>query len=179
MKAEVLAELRRIMRGDHAAVTGAHVTVRPAVTPKTPRVTPATPATPKNDGRGNENEENATADAGALLDAIEERAGLAADRVPAAYLDAWARLDHQKPFDVTEAQWWQAVHDGGRFLDARGSEAAEAEWTPSELFDVTAGLVWRLAGASVDAIGADHVHLSDGRMIRRAAVKTTRSLNYH
>ena len=106
-------------------------------------------------------------DEGAEADAIEERAGLAADRVPAAYLDAWARLNHQEPFDVTEAQWRQAVDDGGLFLDARGSEAAETGWTPGELFDVAAGLVWRLAGASVEAIGADHVRLSDGRTIAR------------
>src|SRR5271165_2692385 len=33
-------------------------------------------------------------------DAIEERAGLAADSVPACYLDAWARLNHQKPASV-------------------------------------------------------------------------------
>ncbi len=98
---------------------------------------------------------------------IEERAGLAADRVPAAYLDAWARLNHQRPFDVSEAQWRLALDDGGRFLDAWGSEAAETGWTPGELFDVTAGLVWRLAGDQVDAIGADHVRLSDGRTIAR------------
>jgi hypothetical protein len=161
MKAEALAELRRIMRGE--TVTSQVATV----TPETPRVTPATPVTPKNDGRGNENEENATADAGALLDTIEERAGLAADRVPVAYLDVWARLNHQRPFDVSEAEWRLALDDGGRFLDAWGGEAAEAGWTPGELFDVMAGLVWRLAGEQVDAIGVDRVRLNDGRTIMR------------
>lgn len=55
-----------------------------------------------------------------LRDAIEERAGLAADRVPPAYLDAWARLNHQKPSSVSEAEWRLALDDGGRFLDAWG-----------------------------------------------------------
>ena len=36
---------------------------------------------------------------------IEERAGLAADRVPAVYLDAWARLNHQMPANVDGSQW--------------------------------------------------------------------------
>jgi hypothetical protein len=100
-------------------------------------------------------------------DAIEERAGLAADRVPPVYLDAWARLNCQKPASVSEAEWRLALDDGGRFLDAWGSEAAEAGWTPGQLFDVTAGLVWRLAGERVEAIGGDHVQLSDGRAIVR------------
>ena len=99
--------------------------------------------------------------------AIEERAGLAADRVPPVYLDAWARLCHQKPDGVTEAEWRQAVDDGGRFLDERGREAAELGWRPGELFDVTAGLVWRLAGQRVVYIGADRVHLLDSRVILR------------
>ena len=54
--------------------------------------------------------------------AIEERAGLAADRVPPVYLDAWARLNHQKPEGVSEAEWRRALDDGGRFLDAWGNE---------------------------------------------------------
>ena len=36
-------------------------------------------------------------------DAIEERAGLAADRVPACYLDAWARLQCQRALSVAGA----------------------------------------------------------------------------
>ncbi|HEY1862628.1 MAG TPA: hypothetical protein VGG77_02870 [Roseiarcus sp.] len=34
-------------------------------------------------------------------DAIEEWAGLAADCVPACYLEAWARLNYQRPFAVS------------------------------------------------------------------------------
>jgi hypothetical protein len=94
---------------------------------------------------------------------IEERAGLASDRVPSPYLDAWARLCHQKPAGVSEAEWRQALDDGGRFLDAFGRRAAAIGWTSPELFDVTAGLVWRLNGEHVEAIAADHARLSDGQ----------------
>jgi hypothetical protein len=106
-------------------------------------------------------------DEGAEAGAIEERAGLAADRVPPIYLDAWARLNCQKPASVSEAEWRLALDDSGRFLDAWGSEAADMRWTPGEVFDVTAGLVWRLGGERVGAIGADHVRLRDGRTIKR------------
>ena len=100
-------------------------------------------------------------------DTIEERAGLAVDRVPALYLDAWARLNHQKPFAVSDAEWRLALDDGGLFLDARGNDAAELGWTPGDLFDVTAGLIWRLAGERVETIRRDRVTLSDGRMVMR------------
>jgi hypothetical protein len=32
---------------------------------------------------------------------------------------------------------------------------------------VTAGLIWRLAGDLIEAIGADHVRLSEGRTMAR------------
>jgi hypothetical protein len=99
---------------------------------------------------------------------IEERAGPAADSVPAVYLDAWARLNCQKPASVSERQWRLALDDGGQFLDIWCEEVAALGWTPGELFDVTAGLVWRLAGGRVEAIDADHVRLTDGETIARA-----------
>ena len=107
--------------------------------------------------------------------AVDERAGLAADRVPAVYLDVWARLNCQKPFDVTEAEWRLAIDDGGRFLDAWGSEAAVLGLSPGDLFDVRAGIVWRLAGGRVEALvvdgdGVDHVRLNDGRIIKRPSL---------
>jgi len=55
-----------------------------------------------------------------VADAIEERAALAADSVPACYLDAWARLQCQRPFYPTEEAWQRAIQDAGRFLDAWG-----------------------------------------------------------
>ena len=163
MKADTLARLRSVARGDFAAVSGGDgVTVTPAVTPKKPEVTPVTPVTPKNDERGKATAEGA--------DAVDERAALAAGRVPSVYLDAWARLNHQKPYGVSEPEWRLALDDGGRFLDVCGKEAAALGWTPGELFDVTAGLIWRLAGERVEAIDAYRVRLSDGRTIARGSL---------
>jgi hypothetical protein len=99
--------------------------------------------------------------------AIEERAALAADRMPGCYLDAWARLQCQRPLLLAEGDWRRAIDDGGRFLDAWSDEAAALQWTPGELFDVTAGLVWRLAGERVETLGADHARLADGRILER------------
>jgi hypothetical protein len=107
----------------------------------------------------------------AMADAIEERAALAADCVPACYLDAWARLQCQQPLAIDTDVWRLAIDDAGRFLDAWGNQAAEMGWTRGELFDVAAGLVWHLNGESVAAIGADHVRLSCGRTIRRTEMK--------
>jgi len=66
--------------------------------------------------------------------------------VPEPYLDAWARLQVQKPVHVTVEQWRQAIDDAGRFLDQWGSLAVQFGWTPGDLFDVprdgACGLVW-------------------------------------
>jgi hypothetical protein len=99
--------------------------------------------------------------------AIEERAGLTADRVPPVYLDAWARLNHQKPEGVSEAEWRQALDDGGLFLDRWGADAAALGYSPGELFDVVAGLIWRLAGEQVTGVGTYSVLLPGGRAIKR------------
>jgi hypothetical protein len=96
---------------------------------------------------------------------MEERAGLAADRVPAVFLYVWSPVNHQKPCAVSEAEWRLALDDGGLFLDQWGAEAAALGWTPGDLFDVRAGLVWWLGGARVEALGADHVRLGDGRTL--------------
>jgi len=106
------------------------------------------------------------------MDAVEERAAMAADSVPACYLDAWARINHQKPATVSEAEWRLAIDDGGRFLDAWGGDAATMRWTPGGLFDVPrdgrpGGLVWQLKGERVDALGEDRARLTHGRMIKR------------
>ena len=101
-----------------------------------------------------------------MADAIAERAALA-DRVPARYRDAWARLCHQKPAGVSEAGWRLALDDGGRFLDAWGSEAAKLGWTVGALFDVANGLIWRLAEGSVVELRAGSARTDGGRMIAR------------
>jgi len=43
-----------------------------------------------------------------------------ADRVPEPYLDAWARLQYQKPMAVSAEEWRRAIDAAGRFLDALG-----------------------------------------------------------
>lgn len=98
---------------------------------------------------------------------IEERAGLSADSVPAVYLDAWARLNHQKPEGVTQADWRRALDDGGCFLDGFGKAAAGLGWRPGELFDLGRGLVWRLNGKRVQAIGTHGVRLNNGLALAR------------
>jgi hypothetical protein len=112
------------------------------------------------------------------VDPIEERAGLAADGVPAVYLDAWARLNCRKPASVPEAEWRLALNAGGLFLDAWGPDAAALGWTPGTLFDVTAGLVWQLAGERVETLGPDHARLGDGRTLQqaKASMMTVRRL---
>jgi hypothetical protein len=102
--------------------------------------------------------------------AIEERAGLA-DRVPAVYRDAWARLNVQRPRGVSEEKWRLALDDGGLFLDEFGSEAASLGWTPDEIFDKWIGILWQLKGERVEALGPDDADLSHGRIIRRVRVR--------
>jgi hypothetical protein len=175
MNPDLLARLCAIARGDYATVTpSADVT---GTSQLRQRLAELRQLRPKIVEGGNRETEASTASDGALSDAdagtIEERAGLAADRVPPVYLDAWARLNCQKPSSVSEAQWRLALDDGGRFLDASGNKAADLGWTPGELFDVTVGLAWRLAGERVEAIGADHVRLSNGRIILRGRKQWT------
>ena len=95
--------------------------------------------------------------------AVQERAGMAAGRVPTIYLDTWARLNCQKPTGASESEWRLALADGGLLLDCWGEDAAALGWTPGALFDAASGLAWRLGGARVEALGPDHVRLSDGR----------------
>jgi hypothetical protein len=110
---------------------------------------------------------------GVTAENIEERAALAADSVPAVYLDAWARLN-QKPKGVSEAEWRRALDDGGLFLDGWGADAATMLWTASELFDVPhdgrpGGLVWQLKGERIGALGEERARLRGGRTIGRRA----------
>jgi hypothetical protein len=104
------------------------------------------------------------------LHAIEERAALAADSVPAIYLDAWARLQCQRPLLATGDDWRRAIDDAGLFLDAWGADAEEMQWGAGVLFDVPregrpGGLVWQLKGERVEVMAAGHVRLNDGRVI--------------
>jgi len=126
--------------------------VRAAAKPRAPATTATLPQSRPNRSNVAIVAANKTAE-------IEERAALAADSVPPCYLDDWAKLNHQKPAWVSDAAWQLALDDGGRFLDLWGREAAQFGWTPAELFDARADLIWRLYGESVEAIYADHVRL--------------------
>lgn len=99
--------------------------------------------------------------------ALAERASLSADGVPAHYLDAWAFLQCRHPPLAAESDWRRAINDAGLFLDAWGHQAAALQWTSTDLFDPESGLVWRLAGTQVAALGADVACLADGRLIKR------------
>ncbi|XIA66439.1 hypothetical protein ACFIOY_10830 [Bradyrhizobium sp. TZ2] len=104
--------------------------------------------------------------------AIIERAGMAADSVPAVYLEAWARLNWQRPANVTEVAWRQALDDGGRFLDAWGGMAADWQWAVGDIFDVpragsAGGLIWKIAGRAVEAFGPECGRYDDGEIFER------------
>jgi hypothetical protein len=175
MKEDMLARLLAVARGEFDSAAAARRNARNGITPKLPEVTPLRPLRPKNDKGENDSFAGVRAADPASHDdeaAIEERAGLASDRVPPVYLDVWARLNCQRPASLTEAEWRHALDDGGRFLDAFGNEAAALGWTPGELFDVTAGLVWRLNGMRVEAIAADRARLSDGQSRCRTTEET-------
>jgi hypothetical protein len=88
--------------------------------------------------------------------------------VPEPYLDAFARLQCQKPVRVSDAVWRQAIADAGRFLDPWGSLAVEFQWAAGDLLDVprkdgTCGLVWFLKGEQVYSFGPEHAVLWGGR----------------
>ena len=166
MRADLAARLRRTMRGEAIAengVTGVSgVTGRSGLRPKPPELRQLRPLRLENGNGGKSAKEGVTSPVTAPLaddlDAIEERAALAADRVPACYLDAWARLQCQRPLSVPDAEWRRAIDDAGLFLDAWGADAAAMGWSAGELFDVPrdgrpGGLVWQLKGAARRSLG--------------------------
>ncbi len=104
---------------------------------------------------------------------LEERKAMVMDSVPEPYLDAWARIQCQKPVRVSDDDWRQAVDDAGRFLDQWGSLAVEFQWAPADLFDVPrdgrpGGLVWFLEGETVRSLGPEHAVTTSDRVWRRA-----------
>ena len=104
---------------------------------------------------------------GEMADAIEERAAMAADSVPAAYLDAWARLQCLQPLTVAGDVWRLAIDDGGALLDAWGSRAAQLGWPPHSLFawprdGRPGGLIWQLQGERVEAFGKQQAWTGTG-----------------
>jgi hypothetical protein len=63
--------------------------------------------------------------------------------------------------------WRRALQGGGRILDVFGHETAKLGWRPGELFDVRSGLIWRLSGERVLAVGGDGVRLRNGLTLHR------------
>jgi hypothetical protein len=182
MRAELAERLRRIMRGEAVpeyGVTGvAGVTDTPRLRRKPQQLRRLRQLRLEKGSWEKRAEQDVsepvTAPTEADFDAIEERAAMAADRVPACYLDAWARLQCQRPLSTSEAEWRLAIHDAGMFLDGWGLEAAAMEWAAGDLLDVPiegrlGGLVWQLSGDRVEILGADHARLADGRTIERSA----------
>jgi hypothetical protein len=103
---------------------------------------------------------------------IEERKGMAMGSVPEPYLDAWARVQLQKPLRVSDDEWSRAVDDAGRFLDQWGSLAVEYGWTPGDLFDVPhdgrmGGVAWFIGGETVRVLGPRRAVTDSGREFTR------------
>jgi hypothetical protein len=180
MRADLAARLRRVMRGEIEPKTGvtgvAGVTGPLRLRPKPQELRQLRRLRVENDDLGKSDFggvfDGVTDLPESVLDAIEERAALCAGSVPAIYLDAWARLNCQKPLRVSEAEWWLALDDGGRFLDQWGSEAALWGWTTGDLFDVPrdgqhGGLIWFLDGEWVEAFGPEHARAESGRIFDR------------
>src|SRR5208283_4525901 len=105
MRREIVARLHCIMRGGtlpNSGVTGVSgVTGSLGLRLKPPELRQLRQLRLEDDGGGSSANKgvsgHVTAPTTVDWDAIEERAGLAADSVPACYLDAWARLNCQKP----------------------------------------------------------------------------------
>ena len=98
---------------------------------------------------------------------IVERKAMAMGGVPEAYLDGWARLQCQRPATVSDDEWRQAIVDAGLFLDQWGGMAVELGWTPADLFDPPSegnpgGLVWRIRGQGIRALGDGHAVTIEG-----------------
>jgi len=151
-----------------ADVAGVAAVARYARKPQ--QLRPLRPLRAKTDKAEKRASEGVAAALDGVADAIEERKALLS--CPEIYRDAFARLNHQKPFSVSAEEWNRVVNDAGLFFDAWGKEAADLEWTAGDLLDVpregrAGGLIWHLCGEHVAALGPDHARLSDGRVIMR------------
>jgi hypothetical protein len=115
--------------------------------------------------------------AGTLPDAFDvaERAAIAIElgRVPPAYADAWAAFQTRKPGHVSEAEWFRAVDDAGRFLDEWARLAFDFGWRPLDILGPD-GLTWFCAGERVRALGPDNAITASGRIFAHAITASGR-----
>jgi hypothetical protein len=182
MKAETLAHLEKIGRGEIAPKSG--VTGVTSVTLKA--VTPQKPAPLhllhllhlERDKKKTANSGGVTAGVTSKLsDAFDlaERAAIAIElgRVPPDYADAWAAFQTRQPGHVSEAEWLRAVDDAGSFLDEWAGLALDFGWQSPDIFGV-GGLVWFCAGERVRAFGPDNVITASGRIFARQRNGTQR-----
>lgn len=97
-----------------------------------------------------------------------ERAAIAVvdGRVPTAYADAWAAFQIRKPGHASSGDWYRAVDDAGRFLDAWAGLALDFGWLPSDIFSL-GGLAWFCGGERVRALGPDNAITGSGRIFTR------------
>jgi len=176
MRHELFARLEKIIKGESISKNGvadvAGVAVVARYASKSPELRPLRPLRVESSewGKGNfspvaDVAEPVTTSPECDDAAFHEHAGMAADSVPEVYLNAWARLNCSRPANVTEADWRRALDDGGRFLDAWGSMAAEWQWSVADIFDVSGGLIWKIAGRAVEAFGPEHARFDDGEVI--------------
>jgi hypothetical protein len=174
MRPDALAELCAIMRGESAQSDGT------AGTDGTLNIVPAQKCPsfhvfhlfrPEHDNPGNEHSEPGTTAGTFPLDddvAVAERAAIAIElgRVPPAYAGAWAVFQMRKPGQLSEAAWFQAIDDAGRFLDEWASLALDFGWRPNDIFGQR-GLARFCTGERVRAVGPDNAITASGRIFTR------------
>lgn len=99
-----------------------------------------------------------------------ERAAIAIvdGRVPTVYADAWAAYQIRKPSHATAREWYRAVNDAGRFLDAWAGLALSFGWAPFDIFGPV-GLAWFCAGERIRALGPNSAITASGRVFARQA----------
>ena len=97
-----------------------------------------------------------------------ERAAIAIvdGRLPTAYADAWAVFQIRKPGNASAGEWYRAVDDAGRFLDAWAGIALDFGWRPHDIFGLR-GLAWFCAGERIRALGPDSAIAASGRIFTR------------
>jgi hypothetical protein len=108
---------------------------------------------------------------------LEEREAMALEGgVTPAFARVFAALQVARPASVDEFRWYQAINDGGVFLDTWDRTAEQLGWSARDIigpqFTPTA-LVWALQGAQVIGLTATSARISDGRMFVRTGGATT------